>query len=192
MFGRCGWRRSDSVETTSPKGNPSGNSRAHAFLITAPLSHTLWSTNTSRSFAVPRLRLSQDKGRALRLFNPKGHRDTDIGGAPSMTSLLADLWKKNVGTTRFMSVQSPHALEARVRQLHDRRNAGAAVRRDDVRVQHRGGQHGQEAARGLGCPEPQWNPLHHHRISKVLCLAWSKCFTPHWSFVGGDTGKMKN
>lgn len=42
MLACCPWRWSESVEPTSTRGNTSdsGNSRAHAFLITAPLSHT--------------------------------------------------------------------------------------------------------------------------------------------------------
>ncbi len=69
MLARRAWRRSKSAEPTSPRGNTngSGNSRADAFLITAPLSHTpkstLGSTNTSRSLALPRLWLTYDKGR---------------------------------------------------------------------------------------------------------------------------------
>lgn len=69
MLARCPWRRSKSVEPTSPRGNTngSGNSRADAFLITAPLSHTpkstLRSTNTSCWCAPPRLWLTYDKGR---------------------------------------------------------------------------------------------------------------------------------
>lgn len=62
MLARCPWRRSKSVEPTSPRGNTSGNSTASAFLITAPLSSTpqstLWSTNTSHLFALPRLWLT--------------------------------------------------------------------------------------------------------------------------------------
>lgn len=68
----------------------------------------------------------------------------------------------------FSHPQSPDALETRVRQLHDRRNSRTAIRRHHVWVQHRGGQHGEETARGLFSPGPQPNPLHHHLLSKVL------------------------
>lgn len=67
MFALCPWRRSESVEPTSPRGNTrgSGNSGADAFLITAPLSHTppstLRSTNTLHLFAVPRLRRTYER-----------------------------------------------------------------------------------------------------------------------------------
>lgn len=71
-------------------------------------------------------------------------------------------------THLFSRPQSPDALETRVRQLHDWRNSRTAVRRHHVRVQHRGGQHGEETARGLFSPGPQSNPLHHHLLSKVL------------------------
>lgn len=67
----------------------------------------------------------------------------------------------------FPCLQSPHTLETRVRQLHDRRNSRTAVRRNHVRVQHRGGQHEEETKRGLFCPQPEPNPLHHHLISTV-------------------------
>lgn len=71
-------------------------------------------------------------------------------------------------THLFSRPQSPDALETRVRQLHDRRNSRTAVRRHHVRVQHCGGQHGEETARGLFSPGPQPNPLHHHLLSKVF------------------------
>lgn len=68
----------------------------------------------------------------------------------------------------FFPLQSPHSLETRVRQLHDRRNSRTAVRRNHVRVQHRGGQHEEETTRSLFCPQPEPNPMHHHLISTVL------------------------
>lgn len=88
----------------------------------------------------------------------------------------------------FICLQSPNALETRVRQLHDRRDSRAAVRRDHVRVQHRGGQHGEETTRGLVCPEPERNPLHHHLISKVLCFYAEQMFN---LFNRGDKNRTK-
>lgn len=98
--------------------------------------------------------------------------------------------------------QSPDALETRVRQLHDRGNSRTAVRRHHVRVQHRGGQHGEETARGLFCPGPQPNPLHHHLLSKVLysCVHFllylkivsdSKCSCVGWRCRLGCPGFTK-
>jgi len=73
MLAHCHWRRSKSVWPTSPGEKASDNSRAHAFLITAPLSHTpkstLRSTNTSRSFALPGLRLSYQNPGAVVYLN---------------------------------------------------------------------------------------------------------------------------
>lgn len=94
MVACCPWRRSKSAAQNSPRGNTSGsgNSTPDAFLITAPLSHTpkstLWSTNTSRSFALPRLWLTYDKGRAVSLFNQKGPRDPGTRAFPWLPSSL--------------------------------------------------------------------------------------------------------
>ena len=173
MFARCPWRRSESVEPTSPRGNTrgSGNSGADAFLITAPLSHTppstLRSTNTLHLFAVPRLR---------RTYERSVHSIRKVLAITffSMASFLADLWSETVFTTLFLFVQPPHSLETGVWQLHDRRNSRAAVRRDHVGVQHRGGQHGEEATRGLFCAQPERKALHHHLIPKVLSFYKSR------------------
>lgn len=75
---------------------------------------------------------------------------------------------RDVLITHFISFQSSDPLETRVWQLHDWGNSRAAVRWDHVRVQHCGRQHGEAKTRGLLRPESEWNPLHHHLISKVF------------------------
>lgn len=63
----CPWRGSDCAEPTSARRNTSGSgkSRADAFLITAPLSHTpknaLWSRNKSCSFVPPKEWLTYER-----------------------------------------------------------------------------------------------------------------------------------
>lgn len=173
MLSRRPWRRSKSVDPTSPRGHTSGsgNSRADAFPITAPLSHTpkstLWSTNALLSSALPKLWLTYDNGESG-FCNQSGHRDTETRVFSWWPSSLLTYKKQNVFTTLFLCLQPPHALETGVRQLHDWRNSRAAVRREHLWVQHCGGQHGEETTRGLICPEPESNPLHHHLISNVL------------------------
>ena len=103
----------------------------------------------------------------------KGHCNTETGAFPQWSSFL--LTYKSQGTL-FIFLQSSHTLETRIWQLHDWRNPWTAIWRYDVRVQHCGGQHGEETTRSLVCPQPEWNPLHHHLISKVIQFTLRKCW----------------
>lgn len=73
MFAPWPWRQCKSAYLTSPRVNTSGsdNSRAHAFLVTAPLLHTPTSTLCSTN-----LFLSCQDFSCRSLFNRKGHCDT--------------------------------------------------------------------------------------------------------------------
>lgn len=102
------------------------------------------------------------KGKVHSLFSEKDQCDTENRVLSSWHDKAKDF------ATYFALPQSSNTLETRVWQLHDRGNAWAAVRGNDVRVQHGGGQHEEETSGGFVCPEEEYDALHHHLLSKVF------------------------